>query len=323
MSFERYNGEMTIRVFSESDYPALAAVANAAYPDYPQTPAEQRESDGKRPAKVRWGRFVAEDSGELVGSGFWGNNDGMFHPQKFGLDIAVVPGVRGAGIGKALYDACLEATKPYDPILYRCQVREDEARSLRFVQERGFEEKMREWESRFDPASFVREGFREAEERVSGQGIHIKSLVELRETPGWEQKLHALDCAVVSAMPMTDVYTPPDFDDWKKNCLENSGFWPDGYFVALDGENFVGESTLWTSQADDGQLYVGATGVLPEYQRRGIALALKLHACQAAKERGVRELKTWNATTNVGMLTINEKLGFVRQPAWINFEKAL
>jgi GNAT superfamily N-acetyltransferase len=313
---------MTIRPFLEADYPALAVVSNAAYPDYPQTPAEQREYDEKRPEKVRWGRLVAEDAGKLVGYGFWGNNNEMFHPQKFGLDIATLPEVRGAGVGRALYEACLDATKPFDPILYRCQAREDDARSLRFLGERAFEEKMREWESRFDPMSFVRESFVSAEERVAGQGIEIKSLTELQATPGWEQKLYDLDCAVVSAMPMTDVYTPPDFDDWRKNCLENSGIWPGGYFVALDGDDFVGESTLWTQQSGP-DLYVGATGVLPAYQRRGIALALKLHACQAAKERGVRELKTWNATTNVGMLAINEKLGFVRQPAWICFEKEL
>jgi GNAT superfamily N-acetyltransferase len=313
---------MTIRPFLEADYPALAVVSNAAYPDYPQTPAEERERDEKRPEKVRWGRLVAEDAGKLVGYGFWGNNDGMFHPQKFGLDIAVTPEVHGAGFGRALYEACQEAMKPFDPILYRCQARENDERSVRFVQERGFEEKMREWESRLDPMSFVREDFVSAEARVAGQGIAIKSLTELQETPGWEQKLYALDCAVISGMPMTDVYTPPDFDDWRKNCLENSGFWPGGYFVALDGDDFVGESTLWTQQSGP-DLYVGATGVLPAYQRRGIALALKLHACQAAKARGVRELKTWNATTNVGMLSINEKLGFVRQPAWICFEKSL
>jgi hypothetical protein len=26
--------------------------------------------------------------------------------------------------------------------------------------------------------------------------------------------------------------------------------------------------------------------------------------------------KTWNATGNAGMLAINKRLGFVRQPAW-------
>lgn len=313
---------MTIRPFTENDYLALVKVANAAYPDYPETPEEARHYDTTRPEKVRWGRFLAEKDGEVVGYGMWRNNNEMFHPQKFDLDIAIQPELRGEGIGKALYDACLEAMQPYDPILYRTTVREDSDRGLRFVEERGFTEAMREWESRFDPKTFERSAYADAEARVSEQGIRIQTLAELMKTPDWEEKLYELDCTVVSGMPMTDVYTKPDFSDWKKHMVANPGLWPEGYFIALDGDNYIGESTLWTQQSGP-DLYVGATGVLPEYRRRGIALALKVHACQAAKERGTPELKTWNASTNVGMLSINQKLGFVRCPAWINFEKTL
>jgi GNAT superfamily N-acetyltransferase len=313
---------MTIRPFLVTDYAALASVVNAAYPDYPETPEELRHYDDARPERVRWGRFLAEKGGSVVGYGLWCNNDEMFHPQKFDLNVAVLPEVRGEGIGKALYEACLSAIAPYEPVLYRCQVREDDPRTLRFVGERGFTETMREWESRFDPRTFERADYADAEARVAQQGIEVKSLRELMATPGWEERLYALDCAITADMPMTDVYTKPDFADWTKNCLENPGFWPDGFFVALDGEKLVGESTLWTQQSGP-DLYVGATGVLPEYRRRGIALALKLHACQAAKERGTPELKTWNASTNAGMLAINEKLGFQKKSAWVVFEKML
>ena len=313
---------MTIRPFTESDYPAFVAVANAAYPDYPETPEEARHYDSTRPERVRWGRLLAEQDGNVVGVGFWGNNNDMFHPQKFGIDIATLPEVRGTGIGKALYNACADAMRPYDPILYRCQVRENDDRSLRFMQDRGFGEAQRDWESRFEPKNFDRAAHAEAEARVAEQGIRIYPLAELMNTPGWEEKLYEMDCAVISDMPMTDVYTKPEFSDWKKSTLESPGFWPQGYFVALDGDKYVGESTLWTQKSGP-DLYVGATGVLPEYRRRGIALALKVHACQAAKDRGTPELKTWNASTNVGMLSINQKLGFVRFPAWIVFEKTL
>ncbi len=50
-------------------------------------------------------------------------------------------------------------------------------------------------------------------------------------------------------------------------------------------------------------------------------MALKLATIGYAREHGYTMIKTWNATVNEGMLAINGKLGFVRQPAWIEFEK--
>ena len=96
-----------------------------------------------------------------------------------------------------------------------------------------------------------------------------------------------------------------------------------GFFVALDGERYVGMSNLWKSQADPSELYTGLTGVSRSHRRRGIALALKLRAIDYARRNGVRRLKTWNESNNRAMLSINEALGFVKQPAWINYVKQI
>ena len=52
-------------------------------------------------------------------------------------------------------------------------------------------------------------------------------------------------------------------------------------------------------------------------------MALKLHVIKYAQERGYTLIKTRNDTENLPILTLNEKLGFVRQPAWIEYEKVL
>lgn len=317
----RYKTNMTIREFTEGDYPGYVAASNAIYPDYPETEAECRFHDESREAKIRWTRLVAEENSALVGYANWMNDSWSFHPQKFRFQVGVVPTRQGEGIGKALYAAALESLAPLEPQVVRGEAKETDERALRFLGERGFTENMREWESRLDPAAFDAHHFSEYTERVEGQGLTIKSLAELSKSdPDWLTKLYELDVTVCADIPSPDPVTRQDFEPWRKKLVENPGFWPEGYLIALDGEKFVGESTLWTSQADEG-LYVGATGVLREYRRKGIAHALKVRACQAAKERGVPVLKTWNATTNVGMLAINVALGFVRQPAWIVMEK--
>jgi GNAT superfamily N-acetyltransferase len=63
--------------------------------------------------------------------------------------------------------------------------------------------------------------------------------------------------------------------------------------------------------------------VLREHRGKGIAVALKLKVLDFARKNGFDNIRTFNASTNEGMLGINMKLGFKRDLAWITFEKSL
>lgn len=312
-----------LRPFTPDDYPAIVAVENAIYPDYPGTVDEWRFGDENRDPKCQWQRWVAEADGAIVAFGGYSQSSHLYHRRKFFVGFSVHPDCQGQGIGRLLYDGVMDALAPFDPLLVRTDAREDRQRSIRFLAERGFIEEMREWESRLDVGTFNFAPFAGAEERVRESGIAIKTLRELEADPDRDRKLYDLDWELSQDVPHPDTLTRPDFAHFLRAHLGSPNLVPDAYFVAVnEAGDYVGMSNLWASKASD-NLDTGLTGVKRDYRRRGIALALKLRAVAYARERGCPMIKTWNEQNNRGMLGINARLGFARQPAWISFAKVL
>jgi GNAT superfamily N-acetyltransferase len=312
---------VTIRPFAaDTDYTGYAEVVSAVYPEYPETAEELRYHDERRDAKLKWARFVAVEEGHVVGVGGYGQSSGMYHPRKFHVDVYVRPEAQGRGIGGRLYAQVIDALAPHDPIALRAEAREDHKRHVRFLTDRGFVEEMREQESKLDMAAFDPAPFADEVESVKAQGIVIKTVAELLETdPDMKLKLHQLHWAIAQDIPHSDTPTQVPFEEWAKR-FTTPNFLPEANFVALDGDRYVGTSVLWRTLSND-DLNTGMTGVIRDYRKRGIATALKVRALTLAKERGTPAVRTWNEVNNNGMLGINFRLGFVRQPAWIMFAK--
>ena len=81
---------------------------------------------------------------------------------------------------------------------------------------------------------------------------------------------------------------------------ERSNLVQDAWFVALDRGEYVGMTEFLSNQADPDLFDIGVTGVLRSHRRREIATALKLRGIEFAQKRGIRELRTWNASNNEG-----------------------
>jgi GNAT superfamily N-acetyltransferase len=107
-----------------------------------------------------------------------------------------------------------------------------------------------------------------------------------------------------------------------EHTLQSPNLLPDAYFVAVHDGNYVGTSALWASQAGS-DLYTGLTGVKRAYRQKGIALALKLRGIAYARAHAHPLIKTWNESNNRAILSINERLGYAKQPAWISYVKVL
>jgi RimJ/RimL family protein N-acetyltransferase len=132
-----------------------------------------------------------------------------------------------------------------------------------------------------------------------------------------------MESAAFRDVPFPDPPTVAPFDEWREWVLHSPGGLREAYFLARDGERYVGVSNMHRNEAQPGVIFQGFTGVVREYRGQGVAMALKLRTVQYAREHGYREIRTGNNTRNRPMLRINEAMGFQKQPVWIEFEKAL
>ena len=317
---------LILRDFNGSDahYAAVVAVDNACFPEYSGTTEELRHEDGNRSPEIKFHRWMAELDGQLVGFGSHGQFEGMYHPRKFSVFLAVTPSHQGRGIGRALYEHIIAALAPHNPLSLRASVREDKARTVRFLADRRFMEDSRSWESRLNVSGFDPSPFAGAEQRALAAGITITTMAALQASdPEHRQHLYELDIEATQDEPQPEPATPvarATYDGW---IFDSPNYLPEGNFIALDGERYVGMSSLRMNQADPRELYVGFTGVRRDYRGKGVAMALKLRAIDYARQHGVTTIKTWNDSRNQPMLAINTALGFQRQPAWISLVQKL
>jgi GNAT superfamily N-acetyltransferase len=314
---------LVIRDFEPKDYPVLCQIMNSIYPDdlvILVTEPVVRFRDEHADPKCKWRRWLAEWDGEVVGYGAYGQHPGMYHPRRFGINVAVQPPRWGQGIGSALYNQVVAALAPFDPLSLRTQTRADFTRSVEFLTRRGFQEKMRSWESRLDVASFDFTPYADIETRIRALGVEIWTLRELERDPSRNRKFYELDVELTLDVPMPEPQTPMSYEFFESTITKAPGSLPDATFIATHQGQYIGFSNLWASQTNR-DVATGFTGVKREWRRRGIALALKLRGIAYAKAHGHPVITTGNASANRPMLALNERLGFVKKTAWITFRK--
>lgn len=312
----------TLRPFAGDDYPAWAELHNAVWPEFPTSEADLREEDRMRSEGYFHERWLAERGGRVVGWATVQHSEFLFDPDRYYVSLNVHPELQGRGIGAELYARVMRTLRERGGKEAMAQACENRPRAVRFLEDRGFVAKMRDRMSILDLDAVDFSRWEDAGKRVEEQGIVIRSLAELEGDPERNRKMYELDITVSADMPSFKPITPPTFENYCRRIFESRWFIPQAVLVALDGDRYVGTTALWLSDADEA-LYTGLTGVLREYRNRGIATALKVRCLRWAKESGRRFVKTFNESNNRRMLGINEALGFVAQPEYIQYLKVL
>ncbi len=275
-----------IRELEQNDADAAARLGLAVNPHRIETGELVR----LRASKPRQRDWVAESDGKLVGHAFAGvtaSGKGRFW-------IGVHPEQRGRGIGGELYRAVEAHLASAGASPVRTWVDGDPA-GERFVRQRGFEL------SSFD--------------RVADLDPRAVDLSRLPELDAGDLRLATLAETLDRVETLFErcrsgeVDLPPDLVEWKWDELELPNLSHEGSFVVLDGDQPVSLGFL-TVDPERRLAYNVLTATLPAYRRRGLALLVKLATTRWAAENGIERLLTENDRENLGMLALNDSLGY-------------
>jgi mycothiol synthase len=318
---------LDIRPFEETDadYAAHVAIHNAIWPGEPTTVEEVQHWNSTRDPAYELHSFQVERNGKVVGTCVWLDPWWAARPGKYYIEISIHPDYQRQGIGSGVYAFLMAQLAQQDPVpvIVDSQAREDRARAVRFLEDRGFERVMRVPRSELEILTFDFERFDVALQRVEERGIRIASIAELRdEDPDWQRKLWDLEWELVQDVPSPDPLTRIPFDIWVGRHLGTPTFLPEAQVVAIDGVDWVGLSTLWKSLGDPKRLRTGFTGVARSHRRQGIATAMKVEAVRFARAYGAVVIDTDNEENNP-MYQLNLKLGFQPRPAWLFYRKQI
>jgi GNAT superfamily N-acetyltransferase len=308
---------MDIRHITPQDYPALSALWNRIYTTEPHSARELQQLDAMHEPPCQCARFVMDDGGRLIGSASYMQFVGSYHPQAFVVNVLVDPDYRRRGYGSQLWDDLCAQLAPFAPQKLSAQIREDDPGANRFAKTRGFTEVRRDWEavlelSTFNPAHYP---------ATLPDGVQIVRYLELPQD-ATDRRFHALYSELRLDVPRSDPATPISYEQFRKLFLDAPDFYPEGIFFATHRDALIGMTMFWRGELDTA-LHTGLTGVVRPFRGRGVAKALKVTALTFAKTQGVGRVITDNDTTNLEMIAINDKLGFVKQPAWISLHKTL
>ena len=315
--------EYRMAEYGDFDIEAVVEIAHAIRPDdYESVAALSDWHDVQRSAGRMCVRWLASIDGQIVGSVYVGQS-AWVPPTTIILYVAVHPDHQKRGYGRALLERAEATASERGGERTFSWAEETWPRSMRFLDSATYEVVERRWESTLDLQRCDLGRFQDAVDRVVLSGIRITSVASFSAERGdWKRDLHRLYANVEKDVPAPFPIQEVRFEDFAALSLSRR-FVGDGFFVALDGDELVGLTEPQPVDDVPNAIEQNLTGVRSDYRGRGIALALKSQAAIWAAQAGYTSIRTQNAQSNAAMLAVNDRLGFERKRATIEYLKNL
>ena len=309
-----------MRLFNEADYKAVCAVATTLQPDTPWSAERWLGADRTRAPHLKTGGLLAELEDRTVGFVRYTQHADYFQADKVVLFGGVLLEFRRQGFGSALLGDLERHLLTAGVTQLQAEVSEADPATLTFLSRGGFRETWRRFEYRLDVRRADSAVLEPLESRLAGEGVRVMTYRDLAADPDLEEKLRMLNWRLENDVPYGEAPQKLSSVEFARERLEPEQVLKDALFIALDGETFIGMSSLWRYGT---YLETDFTGVLPAHRGRGVAALMKLKGVRYAQGNGFAELRTVNDAVNGPMRRLNEGLGFVAQPALLRLEKQL
>ena len=312
---------LNIRPYTHDDYGDIASIVNQFDSATDVTPQTLSYQDEARSAHCKFNRWVAEYQGRVVGFCYYTQFADMYEPEVVWIGVKASPTYNQLNVRHMLEAFLVKRLSEADIKAVRFEVSESDKEGRAFAEENGFAEFGRRWEYRLDAQTFDWTPFAYFRLDMQREDIEILSLAELESDSNRDQKLYALQTELDQAVPLLVTPTPMTFSEFHNQILANPTLLHDGLFIATHAGEYVGMTSLF--RRNQTTLAIDLTGTRRPYQGKGIATALKLRGIEYAQRENYQYIVTQNDTTNRRMVAINERLGYVRMPGWIQYVKWL
>lgn len=292
-----------IREFLPEDAEGIAALLHEDDVPTPVTGPGILHWHESQPERALVRSWVAVEDGAVVG---WVRARLRWATSAEGVGEAwafVHPSQRSRGLGAALYGLAAAHLDEAGTRVLESWSETEEGGA--FLDARGFRAVRGLHVLRLDLPAVVEglPGLRAAKE---SEGFAVVPLAAVLDRP---RELHAVDAAATADVPMTHAEDDLRFEDWIDETLGHPQLSPEGSFVVLAGEQPVAYALL---HVDPQARLAGneMTGTHRDFRRRGLARLAKLAAIGWAQEQGFEAIVTASDAENVGMVGLNESLGY-------------
>ena len=252
-------------------------------------------------------RVAAENSdGQIIGYGAswrapWSD------PGELASTFCVHPDFQRHGVGSSILSHIEHWAADHKASVLLSEVKDWIPGSLPFAQKHGFILDAHVFELILNLNQLDLKKTEETIHRLKNSGITFLTLADI---PGQVSEKKLYDLYVETSKDNPGQFgSLPDFAQWRKEALPEGASQEKWVFIALDGDDFIGVSTLFSTE-ETGVMYTDYTGVKSNYRGRGIAKALKLLSMQTAVNEGTHTMTTDTEEGNTAMQKLNKGLGY-------------
>lgn len=310
---------LQIRLMRPEDYPAATSIYNAQNePHHQLTEDELRRSSERGNERGYYRVLSALKDGDVIGHGMVTARVGDASLGKYWTWFFVREDHRGSGVDTAMYHEALELLAGRNPTnLWTC-IREDFVRMAGYLPDCGYQEQFRSWGAHLELAGFDPAAFKPYQETLSRRGIALRTYAQLAGDAERDRKLADLQAELEEDAPHCEPIIPK-----RHPRPHDPATLLGSYVVAVRGDEYVGLASLTKQKRFPTVAGSGLIGVRRDQRNQGLGTALSAHTAMWAKRNGYTEVNAGGAGTNAPMLTVNRRLGFGVEPAWITFAKFL